>query len=56
MAAKDSAPKKVLQLGDVATFEVVAPHCGLEKGHQRRMKLTKELQGCIDKGLWKLVK
>ena len=56
MAAKGSAPKKTLQLGDVATFEVATPHCGLIKGHQREMKVTRELQACLGKGLWKLVK
>lgn len=56
MAAKGKAPEKTLKLGDVATFEVVTSHYGLEKGHQRRMKVTRELLECIDLGLWKLVK
>ena len=47
---------KTLQLGDVATFEVVTPHCGLVKGEKRTMKVTRELLYCIDRGLWKLKK
>jgi hypothetical protein len=50
-AAKDL--EKTLQIGDVATFEVVTPHCGLVKGEKRRMKVTRELLYCIDAGLWK---
>ena len=50
-AAKDL--EKTLQIGDVATFEVVTPHCGLVKGEKRRMKVTRELLHCIDAGLWK---
>ena len=51
MAAKES---KSLQLGDVATFVVATPHCGLEKGETRRMKVTRELLECLEQGLWKL--
>lgn len=53
------APKKAektLALGDVATFEVVTPHCGLKAGYRRRMTVTRELQECIAKGLWKFKK
>ena len=47
---------KTLQIGDVATFVVVTPHCGLEKGETRKMRVTRELLYCIDRGLWKLKK
>lgn len=53
MAAKDS---KGLQLGDEATFVVAIPHCGLEKGEKRKMKVTRELLYCLEQGLWKLKK
>lgn len=51
-----STPSKALKLGDVATFEVVIPNCGLEKGHKKTMTVTKALLECIEKGLWKLSK
>lgn len=47
---------KTLQIGDVATFVVVTPHCGLEKGETRTMQVTKELLYCIEQGLWKMKK
>lgn len=47
---------KTLQIGDVATFVVVTPHCGLEKGETREMQVTRELLYCIEQGLWKLKK
>lgn len=49
-------PNKTLALGDVATFVVVTPHCGLEEGYERTMKVTDSLLYCIEKGLWKLKK
>jgi hypothetical protein len=52
MAAKQDNPK-TLQIGDVATFVVVTPHCGLEKGETRKMKVTPDLLYCIRMGLWK---
>lgn len=55
MAAK-ATPNKTLTIGDVATFEVVTPHCGLEKGYTRTMKVTHSLLYCIEQGLWKLKK
>lgn len=55
MAAK-AKPNKTLALGDVATFVVVTPHCGLEEGHERTMKVTHSLLYCIEQGLWKLKK
>lgn len=48
--------EKTLQIGDMATFEVVIPNCGLEKGYRKKMKLTRELQECIENGLWKVRK
>lgn len=54
MAAK--ATDKALTIGDVATFEVVTPHCGLEKGYKKKMKVTPELLYCIEVGYWKLKK
>lgn len=54
--ATDKKPTKTLQLGDVATFEVVIPNCGLEKGYRKKMALTRELQECIENGLWKVRK
>jgi hypothetical protein len=54
--ARAETPAKTLQIGDVATFVVVTPHCGLVKGETRRMKVTRELLYCIDAGLWKLKK
>jgi hypothetical protein len=47
---------KTLQIGDVATFVVATPHCGLVKGETRKMRVTKELLYCIARGLWKLKK
>jgi hypothetical protein len=47
---------KTLQIGDVATFVVAIPHCGLEAGETRTMKVTHEVLYCIDKGYWKLKK
>jgi hypothetical protein len=47
---------KILQIGDVATFVVATPHCGLEAGETRTMKVTREVLYCIDKGYWKLKK
>lgn len=47
---------KTLQIGDVATFVVATPHCGLEKGETREMKVTRELLYCLEQGLWKLKK
>lgn len=55
MAAKQDNPK-TLQMGDVATFVVATPHCGLEKGETRKMKVTRELLHCLEQGLWKLKK
>ena len=52
MAAESK--NKTLQIGDVATVEVATPHCGLEKGERRKMKVTAELLECIEKGLWKV--
>lgn len=46
--------KKTLAIGDVATFEVVTPHCGLEKGYKKKMKVTRELLECIENRLWKV--
>lgn len=54
MAAE--AKNKTLKIGDVATFVVVTPHCGLVKGETRKMKVTRELLYCIEQGLWKLKK
>ena len=54
--AKAVKPEKALQLGDMATFEVVIPNCGLEKGYRKKMRLTRELQECIENGLWKVSK
>lgn len=48
--------EKTLQIGDMATFEVVIPNCGLEKGYRKKMRLTRELQECIENGLWKVRK
>lgn len=52
----EKATNKALAIGDVATFEVVTPHCGLEKGYRKKMKVTPELLYCIREGLWKLKK
>ena len=54
--AAEAKTTKTLTIGEVATFQVVTPHCGLEKGEKRRMKVTHELLECIEKGLWKRVK
>lgn len=56
MAKADYTPAKALKIGDVATFVVVTPHCGLEKGETRRMEVTREVLYCIEQGLWKLKK
>lgn len=54
MAKAAYTPKnKALKVGDVATFVVVTPHCGLEKGETRKMTVTRELLECIENGLWK---
>lgn len=50
------ASSKELQMGEVATFVVVTPHCGLKKGETREMKVTRELLYCVEQGLWKLKK
>jgi hypothetical protein len=55
MAAKQDNPK-TLQIGDVATFVVAIPHCGLEKGYRKKMKATHYLLESIEKGYWKVVK
>lgn len=47
---------KALQVGDVATLVVATPHCGLEKGETRTMKVTAEVLYCIELGLWKVKK
>jgi hypothetical protein len=47
---------KTLQIGDVATFVVATPHCGLNTGEERIMKVTPELLRCIEKGYWKIKK
>ena len=54
--ATEKKPTKTLQLGEMATFEVVIPNCGLEKGYRKKMRLTRELQECIENGLWKVRK
>lgn len=54
--AEVNTKRKTLQIGDVATFVVVTPHCGLEVGETRKMNVTKELLYCIEQGLWKLKK
>lgn len=53
---KPKTSQKALKVGDIATFEVVVPNCGLEEGFQRRMKVTPELLNCIERGVWKKVK
>jgi hypothetical protein len=45
---------KTLKMGEMVTCEVAIPHCGLDVGETRRMKVTRELQHCLDKGLWKV--
>lgn len=52
----EKATGKTLEIGDVATFEVVTPHCGLEKGYRKKMKVTPDLLYCIRMGYWKLKK
>jgi hypothetical protein len=47
---------KTLQIGDVATFVVAIPNCGLKAGEERTMAVTRELLYCIEKGYWKLKK
>lgn len=54
--AKMKEPNEALQIGDVATFVVATPFCGLQKGEKRTMKVTRELLYCIEKGYWKKVK
>lgn len=57
MAKADYSPQdKPLKIGDVATFKVVTPICGLVKGERKRMKVTPELLDCIERGIWKLDK
>lgn len=56
MAEAVKKAEKTLQIGDVATFEVATPHCGLLKGERRKMVVTRELLYCIEKGYWKLRK
>lgn len=43
-----------LKIGDVATFEVATPHCGLKKGETRKMRVTSNVLYCVRKGLWKV--
>ena len=50
------AANKTLEIGDVAIFEVATPHCGLEKGYKKEMKVTADLLYCIRMGYWKLKK
>lgn len=52
----EKATNKALAIGEVATFEVVIPHCGLEKGYKKKMKVTPDLLYCIKEGYWKLKK
>lgn len=57
MAKADYTPiEKTPKLGEVATFKVVIPNCGLPKGFKKKMKVTRELLQCIENGLWKLDK
>lgn len=57
MAKADYIPaQKPLKIGDVATFKVVTPTCGLAKGYKKKMKVTSELLDCIERGIWKLDK
>ena len=56
MAKKAIKPIEKLQVGDVATFVVAIPHCGLKEGEKKKMKVTPELLYCIEKGYWKEVK
>lgn len=57
MAKADYIPaEKPLKIGDVATFRVVSPVCGLIKGERKKMKVTPELLDCIERGIWKLDK
>lgn len=51
--AKAKSQNKTLQIGDIATFVVAVPHCGLEAGEKRTMKVTRELLHCIECGYWK---
>ena len=54
MAAADyNLAEKPLKIGDVATFKVVTPTCGLPKGFKKKMKVTPELLDCIERGIWK---
>lgn len=54
MAEADYIPTvKPLKIGDVATFVVVTPICGLVKGEKKKMKVTPELLDCIERGIWK---
>lgn len=54
MAKARNTPNEALQIGDIATFEVAIPNCGLEKGYKRKMVVTPELLYCIRKGYWKI--
>ena len=56
MAKKAANPETALQLGDMVTVEVAIPNCGLEKGYRKTMRLTRELQECIENGFWKISK
>ena len=56
MAKKAANPDTALQLGDMVTVEVAIPNCGLEKGHRKTMRLTRELRECIENGFWKISK
>ena len=47
---------KTLQIGDVATFVVATPHCGLIVGEERTTKVTREMLYCIENGYWKIKK
>ena len=52
----EKATNKTIAIGDMVTIEVAIPHCGLEKGYRKKMKVTHYLIECIENGLWKVVK
>lgn len=57
MATADYTPaEKPLKVGDIATFKVAVPTCGLPKGYKKKMKVTPELLNCIERGIWKVEK
>ena len=57
MATADYTPaEKPLKVGDIATFKVAVPTCGLPKGYKKKMKVTPELLDCIERGIWKAEK